>query len=151
DDGDVVYVRFSDALGNTLHDRVRADYAAAYRARTGAGFRDHYRHQMERDAGGMMTDPLKLRERIAQSRHRDFIQAFNGVEAQLPAAFSPPPPPHEPPPMVLYQDRLSDDARRLDSDLSYALGIIATERGDPTGVALVAFRHDRLHRAVLGK
>ena len=53
--------------------------------------------------------------------------------------------------MVLYQDRLYDDARHLDRGLSYALGVIATERGDPTGVALVAFRHDRMNRAVLGK
>ena len=36
DDEDVVYVRFSDALGNTLHDRVRADYAAAFAKRDGA-------------------------------------------------------------------------------------------------------------------
>ena len=105
-------------------------------------FRDHYRHQIERDAGGMMTDPLELRERIAQSRHRDFIQAFTDTENELFARFSAPPPPHEPPPMVLYQDRLYDDDRQLDRGLSYALGIIATERGDPTGVALVAFRHD---------
>jgi len=151
DDEDVVYVRFSDALGNTLHDRVRADYAAGYLARNGTSFRDHYRHQMERDAGGMMTDPLRLRDRIAQSRHRDLIQAFTDAENQLLARFSAPPPPHEAPPMVLYQDRLYDDTRRLDRGLSYALGVIATERGDPTGVALIAFRHDRMNRAVIGK
>ena len=77
DDEDVVYVRFSDALGNTLHDRVRADFAAAYhKTHRHRRFARYYRHQMERDAGGMMTDPLKLRERIAGSRHRDLIQAF---------------------------------------------------------------------------
>jgi hypothetical protein len=151
DDEDVVYVRFSDALGNTLHDRVRADYAAAYARRVGVSFRDHYRHQMERDAGGMMTDPLRLRDRIAQSRHRDLIQAFTDAENRLLARFSAPPPPHEAPPMVLYQDRLYDDERQLDRGLSYALGVIATERGDATGVALVAFRHDRMNRAVVGK
>jgi len=152
DDEDVVYVRFSDALGNTLHDRVRADYAATWaKKHGGVSFRDHYRHQVERDAGGIMTDPLKLRERIAQSRHRDLIQAFTDGENELFARFSPPPPPHEPPPMVLYQDRLYDDERQLDRGLSYALGVIATERGDPTGIALVAFRHDRMNRAVVGK
>jgi stage II sporulation SpoE-like protein len=151
DDEDVVYVRFSDALGNTLHDRVRADYAAAYLTHGGVSFRDHYRHQMERDAGGMMTDPLQLRERIAQSRHRDLIQAFTDGENRLLARFSAPPPPHEAPPAVLYQDRLYDDSRQLDRGLSYALGVITTERGDPTGVALVAFRHDRMNRAVVGK
>lgn len=151
DDQDVVYVRFSDALGNTLHDRVRAEYAAAYaKQHGGQSFRDHYRHQMERDAGGMMTDPLRLREHIAQSRHRDVIQAFTDAESRLFARFSPPVI-RPAPPMVLYQNRLYDDARRLDRGLSYALGIITTERGDPTGVALVAFRHDRMNRAVLGK
>jgi hypothetical protein len=151
DDEDVVYVRFSDALGNTLHDRVRADYAAAFRKRNGVTFREHYRHQIDRDAAGMMTDPLQLRDRIAQSRHRDLIQAFTDAENRLFARFSAPPPAHETPPMVLYQDRLYDDARQLDRGLSYALGIVATERGDATGVALVAFRHDRMNRAVLGK
>jgi stage II sporulation SpoE-like protein len=151
DDEDVVYVRFSDALGNTLHDRVRADYAGAFAKKRGTGFRDWYRHQIERDAGGMMTDPAKLRERIAQSRHRDLIQAFTDAENQLMARFEPPPPPDEPKPMVLYQDRLYDDARQLDRGLSYALGLITTERGDPTGVALVAFRHDRMNRAVFFK
>ncbi len=151
DDEDVVYVRFSDALGNTLHDRVRADYAAAFAKRQGVTFREHYRHQIERDAGGMMTDPLKLRDRIAQSRHRDLIQVFTDAENRLLARFSAPPPEHQAPPMVLYQDRLYDDARHLDRGLSYALGIVATERGEATGVALVAFRNDRMNRAVLGK
>ncbi|HXU71466.1 MAG TPA: hypothetical protein VN947_19170 [Polyangia bacterium] len=151
DDEDVVYVRFSDMLGNTLHDRVRADYAAAFKRKEGVTFREHYRHQIDRDAAGMMADPLRLRDRIASSRHRDLIQAFTDAENALFAHFSAPPSAHEPPPMVLYQDRLYDDARRLDRNLSYALGVIATERGDPTGVALVAFRHDRMNRAVLGK
>ncbi len=151
EDEDVVYVRFSDVLGNTLHDRVRADYAAAYAKKHGVSFRDHYRYQMERDANGMMTDPLKLRDRIAQSRHRDLIQAFTDAENHLLARFSAPPPAHEAPPTILYQDRLYDGARQLDRGLSYALGIITSERGDATGVVLVAFRHDRMNRAVLGK
>jgi hypothetical protein len=152
DDEDVVYVRFSDALGNTLHDRLRADYAAAFaKKHASTAFRDFYRHQIDRDTGGLMSDPLGLRDRIAQSRHRDFIQAFTDAENGLLAWFSTPPPPHEAPPQVLYQDRLHDDERRLDRGLSYAFGVIATERGDPIGVALIAFRHDRMNRAVLGK
>jgi hypothetical protein len=151
DDEDVVYVRFTDALGNTLHDRVRDDFAAAFARAQRAAFRDRYRHQMDRDIAGMMTDPTLLRARIAQSRHRDFIQGFTDFERQLLARFSPPPPPHEPPPQVLYQDRLHDDARQLDRTLSYALGVITNERGDPTGVALLALRHDRLNRAVASK
>lgn len=151
DDEDVVYVRFSDALGNTLHDRVRAGYDVEFARAHGQRFRDHYRHQMERDAGGMMVDPLQLRDRIAQSRHHDLIQAFTDGENRLLARFSPPPPPHQPPPQVLYQDRLYDDARQLDRALSYALGVVTTERGDATGVVLVALRHDRMNRAVAAK
>jgi stage II sporulation SpoE-like protein len=151
DDEDVVYVRFSDALGNTLHDRLRASFGGEWARRHGQSFREHYRHQMERDAGGMMSDPLKLRARIASSRHRDLIQAFTDAEDRLLARFSKPPETHEVPPTVLYQDRLYDDAKQLDRNLSYALGVIATERGDATGVALVAFRHDRMNRAVVGK
>lgn len=143
DDDDVVYVRFTDALGNTLHDRLRAGYRR--------GFREHYRHQMDRDAAGMMADPLALRARIAGSRHRDFIQWFTDEENRLLARFSSPPPEHALPPSVLYQDRLYDESRRLDRTLSYALGVISTERGDATGVALVAFRHDRMNRARGGK
>jgi hypothetical protein len=152
DDEDVVYVRFSDAIGNTLHDRLRTDFAPLFAKRHGgAEFRDYYRHQMERDAGGMMVDPLKLRDRIAQSRHKDLIQSFTDAENRLLARFSTPPPAREAPPQVLYQDRLYDDARQLDRSLSYALGVITTERGDATGVALIALRHDRMNRAVVGK
>lgn len=151
DDEDVVYVRFSDALGNTLHDRLRADWAATFARKHHRTFRDYYRHQIDRDTGGMMSDPSALRDRIAGSRHRDFIQAFTDTESHLLARFSSPPAHAEPPPQVLYQDRLYDNARELDKSMSYALGVIVTERGDPTGVALIAFRHDRMNRAVLGK
>jgi hypothetical protein len=151
DDPDIVYVRFTDTLGNTLHDRVRDDYAATFVRANHITFRERYRHQMERDAAGMMTDPTQLRARIAQSRHRDFIQGFNDFEDLLLARFTSPPPAHEPPPQVLYQDRLYDDARQLDRALSYSLGVITTDRGDPTGVALIALRHDRINRAVARK
>src|SRR5207237_444751 len=100
DDEDVVYVRFADALGNTLYDRVRADYAVAFARAHGRSFREHYRHQMERDGGGMMTDPARLRDRITQSRHRDIIQAFNDLEDRLLARLSPSPPPDDTPPQV---------------------------------------------------
>lgn len=151
DDDDVVYVRFSDALGNTLYDRLRADWGARFTRKHRRSFRDYYRAQMERDAGGMMSDPAALRDRIAGSRHRDFIQAFTDGESRLLARFVSPPAPPEARPQVLYQDRLHDDEHALDKSLSYALGVITTERGDPTGVALIAFRHDRMNHAVLGK
>jgi hypothetical protein len=150
-DEDVVYVRFADALGNTLHDRLRADFAATFARTHAVGFRAHYRHQMERDIAGMSSDPARLSAQIAQSRHRDFIQAFTDEENRLLSHLSPSPPPHEPPPQVLYQDRLYDDTRRLDRSLSYALGLITTERGDATGVVVLALRHDRMNHAVLGK
>ena len=147
-----MYVRFSDALGNTLHDRVRADYAAAFAKRhRGLTFRDHYRHQMERDAGGMMTDPLSYA--IASHRAATATSSRRSPTRRTGCSRASPRRRRrtQPPPMVLYQDRLYDDARQLDRGLSYALGVIATERGDATGVALVAFRHDRMNRAVVGK
>jgi hypothetical protein len=98
-----------------------------------------------------MSDPALLRSRIAMSRHRDFIQAFTDAENRLLARFSSPPPQSATPPQVVYQDRLYDDKRQLDRTLSYALGVIVTERGDATGVALIAFRHDRTNHAVVVK
>jgi hypothetical protein len=52
---------------------------------------------------------------------------------------------------VLYQDRLADERGALDRGLSYAIGTITSDDGEPFGVVLVAFRHERLNRAVAGK
>ncbi len=152
DDPDVVYLRFSDMLGNVIHDRLRPEYARDFYKRRKQGFRTHYRHVMERDVHGMLEDPLRLQERLNQSRHRDFIQVFNDRRAALVRWITREPPPPGPPPRTLYQDRLADPGTgRLDRGLSYALGTITSEQGEPFGVVLIAFRDDGLNRAILGK
>src|SRR5512142_2535636 len=43
DDDELVYVRFSDLLGNTLYDRLRPDYARSFAKTHGEPFRSRYR------------------------------------------------------------------------------------------------------------
>jgi hypothetical protein len=152
DDEDLVYVRFSDLLGNTLFDRLRPDYARSFAEAHQETFRDHYRHPMTRDTAGIAADPLGLKQRMERSRHRDFIQAFTDTENALLASFSSPPPKGaEPPPRVLYQDRLAEVSGARDVDTSYSVGAVTAPDGEVYGVVLVAFRHDKLNRAVNGK
>ncbi len=152
DDDELVYVRFTDLLGNTLYDRLRPDYARSFAEAHNETFRDRYRRLMARDAAGIANDPVGLRRRMESSRHRDFIQAFTDGENALFAKFSAPQQKGvEPPPRVLYQDRLSEVGGARDRDTSYSVGAITATDGEVYGVVLVAFRLDKLNRAVLGK
>jgi hypothetical protein len=153
DDEDVVYVRFTDVAGNTLYDRIEPRYAKEFERRRGQPFRAWFRRPMDRDARGMLGDPLALRRKMESSRHRDFIQAFTDGEKQLFAWFSSSPPAGavEESPRTLYQDRLADEKGERDATLSYALGAITNDQGESYGVVLVAFRHDRLARATASK
>src|SRR5262249_1353034 len=56
DDEDVVYVRFTDLLGNTLYDRLRPEYSPGFARTHGVGFRERYRREMARDVSGIMSD-----------------------------------------------------------------------------------------------
>jgi hypothetical protein len=150
DDDDLVYVRFTDLLGNTLFDRLRPDYARAFAGHRHETFRDHYRRPMTRDTAGIADDPIGLQERMQRSRHRDFIQAFTDGENALLQRFSAPPQkPIEP--RVLYQDRLADADGTRDADTSYSVGAVTAPDGEVYGVVLVAFRHDKLNHAVNNK
>jgi len=150
DDDDLVYVRFTDLLGNTLFDRLRPDYARAFAGKHHETFRDHYRRPMTRDTAGIADDPIGLKERMQRSRHRDFIQAFTDTENALLSRFSAPPQkPVEP--RVLYQDRLADADGTRDADTSYSVGAVTAPDGEVYGVVLVAFRHDKLNHAANGK
>jgi Stage II sporulation protein E (SpoIIE) len=152
DDDDVVYVRFSDVLGNTLYDRLLPSYGRAFERRHATGFRVFYRRPMDRDARGLLADAAVLKAKMERSRHRDFIQAFNDTMARVVAWFSKPEPAaHDELPRVLYQDRLVDEKGERNQELSYALGAITNEQGEGFGVVLVAFKHDRLNRATVGK
>jgi hypothetical protein len=151
DDPDLVYVRYSDVLGNTLFDRLRPDYARSFAKAHHETFRDHYRHAMTRDAAGIASDPVGLKQKMERSRHRDFIQAFTDTENALLQRFSTPVEVKQPLPRVLYQDRLADADGTRDADTSYSVGAITAADGEVYGVVLVAFRHDKLNQAINGK
>jgi hypothetical protein len=151
DDEDVVFVRIVDAAGAMRHERLRAPYAASFQRRHGRPFLDSYQGQMDRDLRGIREDPEGLARRMAQSRHRDFVQAWNDLVDRLMRVFvAPAPPRSQNGQVLLYQDRLRTPERRHDSDLTYALGVIRDPSADE-GVVLVAFSMDRTNRAILKK
>ena len=152
DDEELVYVRFTDLLGNTLFDRLRPEYARPFAEKHGEPFRVRYRRPMARDAAGIANDPIGLRKKMEASRHRDFIQAFTDGENALFAYFAAPQQKGpEPPPRVLFQDRLADSSGARDTDTAWSVGAITAPDGEVFGVVLVAFRLDKLNHAVAGK
>lgn len=151
DDEDVVFLRIVDGSGAVRHERLRAPYAAEFQRRRGRPFLDHYQGQIDRDLRGIREDPVGLAARMAQSRHRDFVQAWNDLVERLVRVFVAPAPPRQRSGQtLLYQDRLRTPERRHDSDLTYALGVIRGQAGDE-GVVLVAFSMDRTNGAILKK
>jgi hypothetical protein len=152
DDEELVYVRFSDVLGNPIYDRLRPEFATGfYDAHDKTSFRAWYRVLMSRDVNGMLRDPIRLRAKMGSSRHRDFIQAFTDTENRLFAWFSKPAAVHAESPRVLYQDRLSGKGGEPDTSLTWALGAITAEGGETFGVVLVAFSTEKLTRATAAK
>lgn len=146
DDEDVVYVRFTDVLGNTIYDRLRVDFGADFKKTRGTSFRLYYRRVMDRDIRGIVTDPVALRARYDASRHKDIIQKFNDLQMALVRRFSTPKAGPEEVARTLYQDRLAErDGGPLDKSLSYSVGAVTNEGGDPFGTILIAFRQDRLN------
>jgi hypothetical protein len=153
DDDEVVYVRFADLLGNTIYDRLRPEHARAFSsAHAGTSFRAHYRRVFQRDIGGMLKDPLRLKANMERSRHTDFFQAFTDAQNRFVAwiTSSPMVAPKDRP-RVLYQDRLADENGRLDRDLTYALGAVTNDAGEGYGVVVVAFQNDALNAKIRGK
>jgi len=148
DDEEVVYLRFSDFLGNTIYDRLRPDFAQKFYAEHDkTSFRAWYRPYMARDIGGMLRDPGRLKAKMAGSRYRDFIQTFtDGQEALMAWITRSKVVQHQTPPTVLYQDRLSGRTPgSLDRSLTWALGAVTAEGGESYGVVLVAFSAARLN------
>lgn len=146
DDEDVVYVRFTDVLGNTIYDRLRVDFGNDFKKTRGTSFRLYYRRVMDRDTRGILTDPVALKQRYEASRHKDIIQKFNDLQMALVRRFSTPKAGPEEVARTLYQDRLAEkDAGPLDKSLSYSVGAVTNEVGDPFGTILIAFRQDRLN------
>src|SRR5262249_55022110 len=70
EDDEVIYVRVTDGKGATLVE-------------SGEPLATRYPKQIARDLAGMLDDPAGLRQRIAQSRHRDVFQTVTDAEDGL--------------------------------------------------------------------
>lgn len=151
EDDDVVYVRFSDVLASTVYDRLRPEYGQAFERKRKRPFREVYRRQMARDVQGMLSNSAALREKMERSRYVDVVQRFTDLQARVVGWFTGAKPRAVEPPRALYQDRLAGENGERDTDLTYALGTITAESGEPFGVVLVAFSNASLKRATLRK
>ena len=160
DDPEVAYARVVDAHGNILYEHLREDFGTAFTKGRGHPFARYYASQIERDQGGVLNDPRGLRDRMAHSRHRDFVQRWNDMVAQLlhpltelqlqQAAQD------ARAPRLLYQDRLRMTDGEHDAAATYALGAIAPEsEGEQAaraqGVVLVAFDMAKTNAAISRK
>ncbi len=151
-DEDVVFIRFTDQQGTVMLDRLREKYAAGFAKRRKLPFADYYASQMRRDIGGILTDPDMLAQRMASSRHRDFVQAWNDFFARLERRFTGPKPQVERRgAVVLYQDRLKRKPDGHDAEVTYALSTVTDERGEDLGVVLVAFSMESVNSQIVKK
>jgi hypothetical protein len=151
-DEDVVFVRFTDQQGTVMLDRLREKYASRFARRRKSSFPDYYASQMRRDIGGILADPDMLAQRMANSRHRDFVQAWNDLVDRLARRFSgPKPQPERRGAVVLYQDRLKRKPDGHDNEVTYALSTVTDERGEDLGVVLVAFSMDSVNDQIIKK
>jgi hypothetical protein len=142
EDDEVTYVRVTDAEGAPI---VEVGDALAAR----------YPKQLKRDVAGMLNDPNELRQKIAQSRHRDIFQAITDAEDSLVVKLGgqPAEPPKGMGGAVAYQDRLYDEATRdEDRTVTWALAVIdGGPGGKPAGLVLIALKTDRLREQVAKK
>ena len=151
-DEDVVFVRFTDQQGTVMLDRMRESYAISFARRRKSHFRDYYAAQLRRDIGGILADPDMLAQRMARSRHRDFVQAWNDFVDGLEERWSGPRPQlGRQGGVVLYQDRLKERTGGHDAEVTYALSTITDERGEDLGVVLVAFSMDAVNAQIVKK
>jgi hypothetical protein len=151
DDEDVAYVRFSDARGGVLYESLRPGLDEDFLARHGQGVIALYRHQITRDSEQILRDPEALAERMRRSRYRDIVQRWSDGVAALTARLSKPPPPPAHHRVVLYQDRLADEKKRHDREMTYAIGAVIDAQGGKQGVVLVAFSMARTNDATTKK
>lgn len=151
-DEDVVFVRFTDQQGTVMLDRLRDKYGARFAKRRKLPFADYYASQMRRDIGGILADPEMLAQRMASSRHRDFVQAWNDLIERLERRLTGPKPQVERRgAVVLYQDRLKRKPDGHDAEVTYALSTVTDERGEDLGVVLVAFSMDSVNSQIVKK
>ncbi|HEY2512103.1 MAG TPA: hypothetical protein VGI39_14645 [Polyangiaceae bacterium] len=147
DDEDVIYVRFTDANGKVIWDKFDPDLppnlpldAATLARRFGP--------LMARDTERALHDPAGLETRVANSRYKDFAQAWTDATAKVVAKVVPskPAPPRRG--VVIYQDRLRDEFHQKDDSISYAIGTVVGEDGKDIGTVIVAFAMARTNDAV---
>lgn len=151
-DEDVVFVRFTDQQGTVMLDRLRDKYGARFAKRRKLPFADYYASQMRRDIGGILADPDMLAQRMASSRHRDFVQAWNDFLGRIERRITGPKPQLERRgAVVLYQDRLKRKPDGHDAEVTYALSTVTDERGEDLGVVLVAFSMDSVNSQIVKK
>ena len=149
DDEDTVYVRFTDAAGAVVWDKVKPGFDETFRQRgSKQPFVTQYAGLMERDSKRALRDPQLLQSRVANSRYKDFAQAWTDATARVVSAFVPPAPGPAHATTVVYQDRLRDDKHQKDDRVSYALGTVVGEDGKDIGTVLVAFDMQRTEDAV---
>ena len=151
-DQDVVFVRFADQQGTVMLDRLRGPYGARFAKRRRSAFADYYASQMRRDIGGILTDPDMLAQRMANSRHRDFVQAWNDFQQKIEERISGPRPQlGRQGGVSLYQDRLKRKPDGHESEVTYALSTVTDERGEDLGVVLVAFSMETVNDQIAKK
>jgi hypothetical protein len=151
DDEDAVYVRFTDADGAVVHDQLSPTYEPVF-ATLGhrEPFRQHYARLMQRDTTGMLTELEAFKQRVAQSRYRDFAQAWSDVVDSVLLRVVPAPATSAARARVVFQDRLRDENHQHDTGLAYALATVVNQGGN-VGTVLVAFNMEGTQRAVRGK
>lgn len=149
DDEDALYVRFTDATGAVVWDKLKADLSDTFKQTERVEpFTRRYAHFMKRDTDGVLHDPARFTERVANSRYKDFAQAWTDATSKALALVMPPKPTTFTRGTVVYQDRLRDQNHRRDDKISYAIGTVVGENGRDIGTVIVAFDMERTNHAV---
>jgi hypothetical protein len=149
DDEDAIYVRFTDASGQLVWDKLKADFAEAFAQRGNVQpFIQQYAPLMDRDVKRALHDPQGLKSHVANSRYKDFAQTWTDATARVLSAFILPAPSNPSRGVVVYEDRLHDDQHQKDDRVSYAIGTVLAEDGRDIGTVIVAFDMQRTNDAV---
>ncbi len=155
DDPEVIFVRATTDDGEVVFERSTDSLAQSFReGHAGADVAAFYRHQLDRDARGVVADPKGLAAHLDASRHRDFAQKWSEALANLGKKLggSTKAPPSSGT-VVLYQDALyvENATRALDGSVTYAVGRVDDTAGNPVGAVIVAFDMTATNAAVRGK
>ncbi len=147
DDEDAVFVRVTDENGRVVFDRLDPIYEQSFEKRGKGTFRSHYAHWLDRDMRGVIEDPVGFKQRLANSRYRDFPQLWTDTTARVLGLFIKPqalPPSRA---EIVYQDRLRDENHHRDETTAWAIAPL-TSQGKKVGAVLVAFDMTRINQAV---